>query len=345
MTRPRLLHTLAALVLLVVPVATSRAHETRPNVLFLFADDWGRYASAYAALEPGGISDVVKTPNFDRIAREGVLFTNAFVNAPSCTPCRSSLLSGQHFWRTGRGAILQGARWDPSIPSWPLQLEQQGYHLGQTWKVWSPGTPADAPIGGKRTAWESHGSKFNNFSQFVSRHDGKESARQILFDEVRANFRSFLDHRDSAKPFCYWFGPTNCHRKWVQGSGKALWGIDPDHLDGKLPRFLPDVPIVREDIADYLGEVQAFDAAIGVLLDELEQTGELENTLIIVSGDHGMPGMPRGKCNLYDFGTAVPLAIRWGNKVPPGRVLSDFVSLPDLAPRSSKPPGFSPVNR
>ncbi|MFT5095528.1 MAG: N-sulfoglucosamine sulfohydrolase, partial [Porticoccaceae bacterium] len=74
----------------------------RPNILFAFADDWGRYASAYAKLEPGGPSDIVSTPNFDRIASEGVLFRNAFVNAPSCTPCRSSLLSGQYFWRTGR---------------------------------------------------------------------------------------------------------------------------------------------------------------------------------------------------------------------------------------------------
>ena len=94
-------------------IVTARADAAeRPNILFAFADDWGRYASAYAELSPGGPSDLVKTPNFDRIADEGVLFTNAFVNAPSCTPCRSSLLSGQYFWRTGRGAILQGAIWD-----------------------------------------------------------------------------------------------------------------------------------------------------------------------------------------------------------------------------------------
>ena len=75
------------------------AEQSRPNVLFLFADDWGRYAGAYAkAGGPGGINDVVQTPNFDAIAERGVLFRNAHVNAPSCTPCRSSLLSGQYFW-------------------------------------------------------------------------------------------------------------------------------------------------------------------------------------------------------------------------------------------------------
>ncbi len=138
----------------------------RPNILFAFADDWGRYASSYAEVErDGGINDVVRTPTFDRIARGGVLFLNAFVNAPSCTPCRSSLLSGQYFWRTGRGAILQGAIWNPEIPAYPLLLRDAGYHIGKTWKVWSPGTPADAPYGGSTYAYQRAGGKFNQFSQ------------------------------------------------------------------------------------------------------------------------------------------------------------------------------------
>ena len=90
-----------------------------------------------------------------------------------------------------------------------------------------------------------------------------------------------------------------------------MWGVDPDKLKDHLPACLPDVPIVREDFADYLGEVMAFDAGLGVLLDALRDTGELDNTIVVVSGDHGAPGFPNGKCNLYDFGTHVPLAIRW----------------------------------
>ncbi len=307
-------------------------HNSRPNILFAFADDWGRYASAYAQLQPGGPSDLVATPHFDRVAAEGLLFTRAYVNAPSCTPCRSSLLSGQYFWRTGRGAILQGAVWDASIPSYPLLLKEAGYHIGHTAKVWSPGRPANAPYGGKATAYNRRGRKFNRFSQFVSESKDIAAAKQTLFDEVRGNFNDFLADRADGQPFCYWFGPTNCHRTWTVGSGKKLWGIGPDGLKGKLPPFLPDVPTVREDFADYLGEVQAFDAALGVLLERLEQLGELDNTLIVVSGDHGIPGFPRGKCNLYDFGVAVPLAVRWGDKVPGGRVVDDFVCLPDLAP-------------
>lgn len=308
------------------------ADDSRPNIVFAFADDWGKYASAYAELEPGGISDLVSTPHFDRVASEGVLFRNAFVNAPSCTPCRSSLLSGQHFWRTGRGAILQGALWDLAIPSYPLLLRDAGYHIGHTYKVWSPGSPANAPYGAAKYAYNRRGSKFNGFSQRVSAAKDIAAAKQALLQEVRGNFQDFLSARPKETPFCYWFGPTNCHRKWTAGSGKKLWGIDPAGLEGKLPQFLPDIPIVREDVADYLGEVQAFDAGLGVLLDELERIGELDQTLVVVSGDHGIPGFPRGKCNLYDFGTAVPLAIRWPAKIPAGRVLEDFVCLPDLAP-------------
>ncbi len=97
--------------------------KKRPNILFCFADDWGRYASCYKGLDGRpNMNDVVKTPNIDRIAARGVIFRNAFVGSPSCTPCRSALLSGRYFFNTGRGAILNGAQWDSAIPSLPLLL-------------------------------------------------------------------------------------------------------------------------------------------------------------------------------------------------------------------------------
>lgn len=315
---------------------TAVAEPVRPNVVFAFADDWGRHASAYARLDgPGTVNDLLHTPHFDRVAREGVLFRSAFVSAPSCTPCRSALLSGQHFWRTGRGAILQGGVWEANQPAYPLLLQATGYHLGKSYKVWSPGTPADAPYGGQAFAYEKHGRRINQFSQHVTALVGKgmalEAAKQEILAEVRRNFADFLEARAPGQPFCYWFGPVNVHRKWVKGSGRALWGLDPDGLRGKLPPFLPDVPEVREDLADYFGEAMAFDAALGVLLEQLEARSELDRTVLVVSGDHGAPGFPHGKCNLYDFGTQVPLAIRWGGAVG-GRVVDDLVSLTDLAP-------------
>ncbi len=333
-----------AISLLALPV--SAAEPKRPNLLFIFADDWGRFASAYGKLDgPGSPNDVVKTPNFDRIAREGTLVRQAFVSAPSCTPCRSALLSGQHFWRTGRAAILQGAVWDESIPTYPRLLTQAGYHMGKTGKVWSPGNPADIPYGRPVPGFQKAGMRFNSFSKFgtdqVKSGNSVDSCRKTLLREVRGNFEDFLAKRPAQAPFGYWFGPTNVHRKWVKGSGKALWGIDPDSLKGKLPPFLPDIPEMREDFADYLGEVQALDAYAGELLDALEKAGELDNTLVVMSGDHGPPGFPHGKCNLYDFGSRVALALR-GPGVEKGKVSDTLVSLPDLAPTFLEMAGVKP---
>jgi N-sulfoglucosamine sulfohydrolase len=323
------------LVVLVVALAAPGSAAAAPNILFLFADDWGRVASLLAEVDgPGGISDLARTPHFDSVAGSGVFFRNAHVSAPSCTPCRSALLTGQHFWRTGTGAILRGAVWNASLPSWPPLLEAAGYHIGHTHKVWGPGTPANAPFQ-QRHRSEARGRRFNQFSQHataaVAAGKTVADAKAELLEEVRGNFRDFLAARPAGAPFAWWFGPTNVHRDWVRGSGQALWGIDPDALEGRLPPFLPDVPAIREDVADYLGEVAAWDAAIGVILEELAASGERDDTLVVVSGDHGPPGFPHGKCNLYGFGTAVCLAIA-GPGVAGGRVVDDFTSLTDLAP-------------
>ncbi len=308
----------------------------RLNILFCFADDWGRYARCYSKVDAKpSLNDVIQTPNIDRVAREGVLFRNAFVPAPSCTPCRSSLLSGRYWWNTGRGAILQGAMWDNAIPSFPLLLREGGYHIGKSHKVWSPGSPADAPFGGQQFAYEKAGRAPNNFSEEATRmvREGSSvaAAREKILAQVRGNFDAFLADRKPGQPWLYWFGPTTTHRTWVKGSGKSLWNIDPDSLRGKMPMHMPDVPELREDTADYLGEAQAFDAYVGALLQRLEESGELARTVIVVSGDHGMPGVPGGKCNLYDFGTAVALVARWPGQ-PGGRTVDDFVNLMDLAP-------------
>jgi N-sulfoglucosamine sulfohydrolase len=174
-----------------------------------------------------------------------------------------------------------------------------------------------------------------------------EAAREKLLDDVRGNFSTFLaDGKTASKdgpeqPWLYWFGPTLVHRKWVKGSGKALWGLEPDALKGKLPAFLPDVPEIREDFADYLGEVQAWDAGVGAILKLLEESGQLERTLIVVSGDHGAPGFPHGKCNLYDFGTQVALIARVPGSAK-RHVVDDLVNLMDLAPTFLEVGGVKP---
>lgn len=130
------------------------------------------------------------------------------------------------------------------------------------------------------------------------------------------------------KPFCFWLATSDPHRSYKKGSGKKA-GIDRSkvHLFGHFP----DNDIVRNDGADYYFEAQRWDQLVGEALSELEKRGLLENTIVVMTGDHGMP-FPRGKGNRYDSGVRVPFAVRWGERVPAGRVVEDFISFVDIAP-------------
>ena len=271
--------------------APAEAKGKRPNIVFCIADDWS-WPHASIAGDP-----VVKTPTFDRIAREGVLLTQTHVASPSCTPSRGSILTGQMFYRLEDGANLFG-----TIPAkfraYPDLLEAGGYHVGFTRKGWGPGQAG--PGGWKRNpAGDSY-----------------------------KNFDAFLQSVPSGKPFCFWFGSTDPHRGYKVGSGKAA-GMDLAKV--KVPPFMPPSEAVRSDICDYFVEVQRFDKEVGDIYARLREAGLLDDTLLVMTSDNGMP-FPRAKSNIYDFGTHMPLAIRWPGKVKPGRVVDDFVSFTDFAP-------------
>ncbi|MBX2850805.1 MAG: sulfatase [Phycisphaeraceae bacterium] len=318
---------------------TSAGEAKRPNIIFAFADDWGRYASAYREADRPTINDVFETPHFDQLARQGVLFWDAHVSSPSCSPSRTAVLTGRHFFRNGSGAQLHNP-WsgDPEadpvkkLESYHTLLEDAGYHTGVTYKTHvSMHLFVD-----KAHVYNKAGGRVNAFSQFVSQAENDKDIagrKQQLLGMVRGNMRDFLAAREDGQPFCWYFSPTNPHRTWTQGSGKKLWGIDPDDLKGKMPAFVPDVHTIREDMADYLGECKAFDEQIGVVVDELKKQGLYENTILVISGDHGAPGFPRGKTSLINFGSQVPLLIHWPDGVAkPGRRIDNPTSTVDLAP-------------
>ncbi len=271
--------------------ASALVADTRPNILFAIADDWSwPHAGAYG-------DQVVKTPVFDRIAREGVVFTHAFCAAPSCTPSRGAILTGQAIHRLEAGGNLWShlpARFDV----YPDLLEKAGYVVGYTRKGWGPG---DFKPGGRE----------------------RNPAGPAFSD-----FQSFLETVPADRPFCFWFGSQDPHRTYEPGSGRAS-GMNPD--DVQVPSFLPDHPIVRDDILDYYFEVQRFDRDVGEIIDRIAKAGRLDNTLIVMTSDNGMP-FPRAKANLYDSGTRMPLAIRWPAKIKPGQAVHDFVSSTDFAP-------------
>jgi len=293
----------------------SQKPENQPNILFCLADDWSWPHASIAG------DKVVKTPTFDRVAREGVLFTNAFVTAPSCTPSRGSILTGQWHWRLEEGGDLWGTL-PAKFTVYPDLLEKAGYHIGFTRKGWGPGQ--FKPGGRTRNP---AGPQYKNFEQF------------LLAPASRRGYPGQWPGLTKGKPFCFWFGSTDPHRpyKWRSGveSGMKL-------QDVRVPVCLPDCETTRIDICDYYFEVQRFDNEVGQLLKILEEAGELDNTLVVMSGDNGMP-FPRSKGNLYDWGTNVPLAVRWLAKVKGGHIVEDFVSLADLAPTFLEAAGLKPT--
>ncbi|MBM4157084.1 MAG: hypothetical protein FJ221_18975 [Lentisphaerae bacterium] len=229
-----------ALALLPLAAATALAAAERPNVVFFIVDDqsWLE-SSAY-----GGAS--VPTPQFDRLAREGVLFDHGFTSAPSCAPSRAAILTGRNFWELEQGAFIQG--WLPTkFPLLPDLLEGAGYHAGFTGKGWGPGV--DAPGGRARnpagTAWTTE-----------RRTPAEPGINPI---DYAANFAKFLDARPDGKPFYFWIGTTEPHHPHDRRNHERL-GVP--LADIRVPGFLPDTPGVRTHRADYLYEVRHADTTL-----------------------------------------------------------------------------------
>jgi arylsulfatase A-like enzyme len=289
-----------ALLSLLIPAAP-RAGDDRPDIIVAVADDWAwPHAGIYG-------DTLVKTPTFDRVAREGVLFSHAFCASPSCTPSRAAILTGQHIHRLEDSGDLWSTL-STKFDTYPDLLEKQGYVVGLWGKGWGPG---DYKPGGRER--NPAGPSFKGFPEFL---------KTVPKD----------------KPFCFWFGHKDPHRPYEPGQGvKSGMKIE----DVQVPPFLPDTPEVRSDLLDYYFAVQRFDHDLGRMLEALEASGRAPNTLVFVTGDNGIP-FPRCKANLYDSGTRQPLAVRWPAKVKGGRVVGDLIGLYDVAPTVLEAAGVRP---
>lgn len=278
----------------------------RPNILLVISDDqsWP-HASAYGY-------EGISTPVFDRIAEEGILFNQAFVPAPQCSPARAALLTGLYPWQIEEAGI-HASSFPQKYITFPDLLEEAGYHIGFTGKGWSWG---NYEVSGRTR--DPAGPEFSDITM--------ESPEGIQENDYAANFRDFLSERQKNQPFFFWLGSRQPHRPYKKGIGREN-GMDPDQI--VVPPFLPDVEEVRNDILDYGYEIQWFDNHLKRAIDILDEAGELGNTLIVVTSDNGMP-FPRAKVNVYEYGIHVPLAIRWGNQVKGGRTIDDLVSWIDL---------------
>ncbi len=283
--------------------------KDRPNILFVISDDQSfPYASAYG-------SKVVETPNFDRVARLGLLFTNAFVTSPGCSPSRASILTGRYPWQIEE-AGTHGSSFPLKYKTFTQVLEENDYAVGFTGKPWGPGD------------WEISGWKQNPVGKEFNQKKLQPPYSGISKIDYAANFDLFLQQRQSGQPFFFWLGAHEPHRDFEKGSGIREGKSE---ADAKVPGFLPDHSVVKNDLLDYAVEIEWFDSQLGKALEKLDAIGELENTLVIVTADNGMP-FPRAKANCYDGGIHVPLAICWGKRIPSGKVVGELTSTIDLAP-------------
>jgi N-sulfoglucosamine sulfohydrolase len=292
-----LLHLLAALSLSAAP---------KTNVLFCIADDASLDFGAYGC-------SWVATPNFDRVAREGVLFNRAYTPNAKCAPSRAIILTGRNSWQ-----LEEAANHMPVFPAkfvgWMEGLAANGYETVHTGKGWGPGTTPGRQITGKRYSSKSK----------------KPPARGISKNDYAGNFADFMAARDAAKPWAFWYGTTEPHRGYEFKSGVNKNGRKLSDIP-RVPAYWPDSETVRHDMLDYGMEVEHFDNHLGQILKTLEDQGQLENTLVIVTSDHGRPA-PRQKGQAYEGSNHIPFAVMWKGKIThENRKVDDFVNFSELA--------------
>ena len=262
--------------------------QMRPNILFAIADD-ASHMSAYG-------HGFVSTTHFDRVAAEGILFNNAFTSNPKCAPSRASILTGRHTWQN-RACCLHWNYWPDDLPVYPDLLEEAGYHIGYTGKGWAPGD------------WQRCGRRRNPAgNHYNERTLVPPENTAVSKTDYAANFVDFLDARADDAPFYFWYGGHEPHRRYIPGEGRRAGKQLSDVAT--VPPYWPQEDVVRDDMLDYAWETEWFDSHLGTMLAVLEERGELDNTLVVVTSDNGCP-FPRVKGQMYDDDFRLPFAAMW----------------------------------
>ena len=220
--------------------AVSCLAADRPNILFAIADDWGAHAGAYG-------TPWVKTPAFDRVAREGLLFQNAYTPNAKCAPSRACILTGRNSWQL-KEAANHICYFPAEFKGWGEALAEKGWNVGHTTKGWGPGVALDAQ--GKPR--EMTGKAWNKKKL-------QPPTKEISNCDYAANFTDFLDAAPADKPWCFWFGAIEPHRGYEFGSGVKKGGKKLSDID-HVPAFWPDNEVIRNDMLDYAFEVEHFDS-------------------------------------------------------------------------------------
>jgi uncharacterized sulfatase len=270
---------------------TRPAEIARPNIVLIVGEDMGPDLGAY------GCKDAI-TPNIDRLAREGAVFTRAFTHCGVCAPSRSGMITGRYPLCYG-GQNMRSVVVKPPRP-FTEKLRAAGYRVCWPDKTDFNGVAIDT-LADSRQDWLGGPKLQEPFFAFLNlsvSHEGK----------VNADMASHADRTSEL---------TADQRR------------DPTTIE--VPPFYPDDPEVRQALARYHELVTVVDGEVGRVMEWLEKQGLAENTVVIVTGDHGR-GMPRFKRSVRDTGTRVPLIVRWPAKIAPGTVRDDIASWIDFAP-------------
>ncbi|QTN32621.1 sulfatase [Akkermansiaceae bacterium] len=285
------------------------ASADRPNILFITADDMNRDSVGAFGCTIEGI-----TPNIDKLAAEGTAFDRGFVNIAICMPCRAVWMTGRYPHRSG---ALGFDRIKPDVPSLPEALKQGGYY--------------NALFGKEIHVVPSRHAAFDLIRTERELRSGRDpqAYAAAMRDAIGAA-------KEAGKPFFIMANAHDPHRPFSGSKGdykdvpEASRRITPDEV--VVPGFLPDLPDIRTELADYFTSVRRADDVVGAILAELDKAGLTGNTLVIFLSDHGMP-LPFAKTNCYLASTATPWIVRWPGHAEPGARDGDhFVSGIDIAP-------------
>ena len=303
---------LSLLFIFIVFTGCKSFDSTPPNILFVISDDQSYpHASIYE-------TKWIKTPGFDRVAKKGLLFNHAYTTNAKCSPSRSSILTGRDSW-----LLEEAANHFPFFPekfiTFPEVLKKNGYKTGKTGKGWAPGIAL------------KNGKKRNLIGEDYSKIKVNPPAKFISNINYFENFKNFLDEKKDKEPFLFWVGGLEPHRRYEYQSGIKYGNKKIEEIE-KVPGYWPSSKNVKTDMLDYAFEIEYFDSHLERMIDELEKRDLLENTIIVVTSDNGMP-FPRVKGQVFPFDNRLPLAISWEKGIKnPGRIINDYVSFSDFAP-------------
>lgn len=293
--------------------AAAPQQAPRPNILFCIADD----ASFHHFSRAG--CPWVSTPNFDRVANRGIFFERCYTPNAKSAPSRAILLTGRYSWQLGE-AGNHICNFPSDLKVFTEVLAEAGYDVAFTGKGWAPGNPGTVDGAPRQLTGKP----------YQQARLTPPTKRMSKCDYV-TNFKAFLDDNGGERPWFFWFGSTEPHRPYEYGTGISLGGRSTAEID-EVPVFWPDNEAVRNDLLDYGYEIEYYDAQIGRMLAELEVRGLLDNTLVVVTSDNGMP-FPRCKANDYEYANHMPCAMMWGRGIRnPGRTVDAYVSFIDMAP-------------